>query len=113
MDTSEQLPDDKLPTSEINPRRKRIMFIAGFLGWFVVNGLAWFLLAEGNFSGSYAIPNIIILPANVIVLLILTIKRSTRPIGQGILVALAVNLLIALIIGVMGNGLCFVPFFLK
>lgn len=113
MDALENKPGEKPPEPEINPRRTQIIFIAGFLGWFVVNGLAWFLLAEGNFSGSYAIPNIIILPANVIVLLILTIKRSTRPIGQGILVALGVNLLIALFIGVMGNGLCFVPFFLK
>ena len=61
---------------------------------------------------SYAfISNIYILPANLIALIILAFVR--RRVALGILVALAVNFVIAIILGLFINVICFIPFFVK
>ena len=91
-----------------SPQEKRIELLIGFIGWFVINGVLW-VIASGTPVGiAYGIPNLILFPANVLVLIILA--RTRRWVALGVLIALAVNLLITLIMGVAFEGLCFIPF---
>jgi hypothetical protein len=85
-------------------------FAIGFAGWYLLNGLAWLLVGYeyGWLEGTYGIPNLLLFPANAILLIIFLVMR--RWIGLGILGALALNLLIALVMGILINGACAVPF---
>jgi len=55
--------------------------------------------------------NLVLFPANILVLIVLAVIRPVRTVALGILAALAVNLLIALAVGATQQGFCFVPFF--
>lgn len=93
-------------------------FLIGLVGWFLVNGLLWFMIGNGSFRPSDAetgatMAAICAFPANVGVLLFLTIKKNTRRLAGGMLTAIAINLVIALIIGLSFNATCFVPFFVN
>ena len=104
------------PEPEMNGKKNSILFAVGFLGWYLVNGFVWFMLApSGSVNGGQygPIPNIIILPVNAIVLLILAIIRQTRQIALGILSAMVLNFFISLFFGMAYNGQCFIPFFIK
>jgi hypothetical protein len=88
--------------------QKWLLFITGFLGWFVVAGLLFY-------QQGYQIYmlNLICFPVTIISVIGLAIIRDSRWFAFGILAALAVNFIISLILGVMENGLCFVPFFVE
>ena len=92
-----------------SPQEKRIELLIGFIGWFVINGVLWAIAAGTPVGLAYLPPNLILFPANVLVLIILA--RTRRWVALGVLIALAVNLLITLIMGVVIAGFCFVPFF--
>lgn len=87
-----------------------IDFVAGFGGWYLLNGLVWLLIGYnyGWLEGTYGVPNLLLFPLNVILLIVFLIFR--RWIGLGILGALALNLLIALVMSIVVNGVCAVPF---
>ncbi len=57
--------------------------------------------------------NLLLFPGNLFALTLLTVIRSTRWVGFGILAALALNLYVSLVLGVTMNGLCFIPFMIK
>jgi len=86
---------------------KIIDFVAGFAGWFLLNGVAW-LLTNESLHNNYGVPNLLFLPLNVIVLIVFLIRR--RWVGFGILAAVALNLVIALIVGATLNATCAIPF---
>ena len=91
---------------------KIFRFLVGFLGWYAVNGLLWYLVGNPN-EGENFILLLCSFPANVLALLVLSLAKRTRLIGFGVLAAVALNLLISLILGVLQNAFCFVPFYLK
>ncbi len=85
----------------------------GFVAWFVVNGVVWLILLKGgevnaDFNLFF---NVFILPANLIALLILAIFRNR--IALGMLIAIAANLVVALMLSLGYNGMCAIPFFVK
>jgi len=81
----------------------------GFVAWYVINGLIW-LGGTSNYGFFLAI---FTLPGNLIVLLICAITPRLRRVALGILIAIALNLVITLVLGMFTNALCFVPFFNK
>jgi len=87
-------------------------FAAGFLGWFLVNGLYWWWLLVGFQRAPDIVPsNCIILTLNVLALILLIKKPKTRQITWGGLTAIAVNLFVSLMLGLFYNAFCLVPFF--
>ena len=93
----EALPPAPPPARGFRNRRNRLDFMAGFIGWFILNSLAWFLLVRfADYpSGIVAFEMIpLTLLANVIAVVLLIFIR--RWLGLGILVALALALLILL-----------------
>jgi hypothetical protein len=94
-------------------------FLIGFLGWYLVTALVWYLVDWDNMMSTQAagaLPFIFMglnFSANLIALIVLSVVKRTRYIGFGILVALALNLLITTVLGEFGNGLCFFPFWEK
>jgi len=82
---------------------KIVQFTMGFVGWFVINGILWFL-ASGNIT-----LGLVLFPANLVVLILVARRRQSAALGM--LSAIAVNLVIALIIGIAIAGWCFIPFF--
>ena len=98
--------DEQAPT----PRGKfRItwLFVAGFLGWFLVSWLL-FLLFDKDF-GTLFVFGLAIIPINLIVLALLL--KFQRQAGLGMLSAVAANLLISMIFQLWMNATCFIPFF--
>ncbi len=101
---------------EARPEKVRD-FLIGFGGWWIVNGLIWLLiigfLQGGQTHGvlwyNGGIENLCVLPLNVIALIILALLR--RWISLGMLSAVALNLAIALVLGLTEYGTCAVPFF--
>ena len=100
-----------------DPRKKWILFASGFFGWHVINTVFWLLITPGPKSPNEFVyvylPNLLILPANIILLIVLAAIRPTRWMALGILAALALNFLISLILGLNTNAVCFVPFLVK
>jgi len=112
MNTPESSPMEAPPTApQLDNRRKWLLFAVGFLGWYLVNGLIWLILLRA--SGSNGFENLLICPANGILLVILGINRPTRFVALGILVALAANFVISIIAGLVFNAQCFIPFFIR
>lgn len=103
--------------TQMSPAAKRRDFLIGFFGWFVLNGLVWLLVAVVGQEGDFHDPlnygeglvNLCVLPLNVLALIILAFWR--RWISLGMLSAVALNLFIALILGLTEYGTCAVPFF--
>ncbi|MGC1376132.1 MAG: hypothetical protein WA821_07920 [Anaerolineales bacterium] len=81
----------------------------GFVAWYVINGLIWW----GGTSNYRFFLAIFTLPGNLIALLICAIVPRLRKVALGILIAIALNLVITLVLGMLTNALCFVPFFNK
>jgi hypothetical protein len=107
MDAPENIPEEKPPEPEMSPQRKWVLFAAGFLGWYLVNALIWFVL-NGDLGAVCGIWLV-----NGFALLILALNHPTRPVALGILAALALNFVISLMAGLTDNALCFIPFFIK
>ena len=102
----------KIVPPPLSTAAKRREFMIGFVGWWVVNGALWLGLTggEGLGPGGFGIIlNLLLFPANLLMLIVLAFIR--RWIALGGLAAIAVNLLIALIMGVALAGFCFIPFF--
>ena len=116
MDTPETKPQEQPPAPPMTPQPKWLLFAAGLLGWYLVNGLIWLMMLRSPFYpgwlDTYGFPNLILLPLNLIILVVLAIIKRTRMIAFGILAALALNIVISLVIGLQGNAWCFVPFFI-
>ena len=95
-------------------------FAIGFLGWYLVMAFVfWALLGytfdtgqKGLYEGIVILNGICIFPAQILTLVILFLVRSLREIGWGMLTAIGVNLLISLVLGLVSNSICFIPFFI-
>ena len=92
----------------------------GLVGWYAVNGITWFLLlppSRSSYQNSYGIEialfSVGLIPFNIIFLLILASIPRTRMIVLGILIAMALNFMISLLLGMTMNAFCFIPFFNK
>jgi len=96
----------------VSKQEQNIHFLIGFAGWYLLNGLAWLLIGydDGWQGTGYGIGNLLLFPLNVILLIVFLILR--RWIGLGILGALVVNLFIALVMSIVINGACAVPFWI-
>jgi hypothetical protein len=96
----EALPPEPPPARGFRNRRNRLDFMVGLISWFILNGLAWFLLVR---FADYALGIIafemmpLTLLVNGIAVVLLSLIR--RWLGLGVLVALALALLI-----VVGRG---------
>jgi hypothetical protein len=106
-----------LPPERTLSRNEKIRdFAIGFFGWYIINGLLWIIINPGIINGGTAVnggSGCITFPLNLIVLIVFARIKQTHWIAFGILVALALNLVVSLIIGVAFNGWCFIPFYVK
>ena len=104
-------PGNKKP-SLLDTLRSR-QFLAGFFGWYAVNGVVWYILKSGSleFVGEAILVNAFAFPINILALIVFSIIKRTRKFGFGLLAAIALNLLLSILLGVFFNGICFVPFF--
>lgn len=123
----DQQPPTKEPPKPEKPplsRNQKISrFLIGFLGWYILNGLYWYITephgldGDSTFTGAnfYAVLsiNLFLFPSNLLALIVLSTIPPTRWVGFGILIALALNLAISIVEGVAFNGWCFIPFFIK
>lgn len=78
----------------------------GFIGWYVINGLLYLIPRITSFF-------MFLFFTNILVILTLILTKETRYVGLGTIIALALNFLVSLILGVFFNGVCFVPFYVK
>ncbi len=105
-----QKPEAPAPPAEPIPRAVKWRgFLIGFAGWFLVNGLLWFLASRGGYEGNLMV---LVWLANPLLLLILAIIKPTRRVALGMLSALALNLLIALARNMVFNAMCGLPFWI-
>jgi len=113
--SEDQPPEEGQSIPSEQPARKfkfTWQFVAGFLGWFLVNGLVWLrLLAGREFSLNYWGSSALIFLLNLAILVFLAWMKSTRQIAWGIAAALGVNLIVSLVLGLTLNAFCLVPFF--
>lgn len=94
---------------------KSWQFLAGFLGWHLINGVVWFQVNGGRIGyleDSY-LANIVFFPFNLLALIVFPLIKQTRKFGLGLLAAVALNLLLSLVLSVGMNGICFIPFYFK
>lgn len=100
-----------LATTKQNRQRQWIHFASGFLGWFIIYGLVWWKMVPIELPGAIFWYDLCLFPINIILMIVLTVSKKTRLIGFGILAAMAVNLIIALLMGVGMDAIFNVPFF--
>ena len=110
----------KKPPEPQSVFEKGIEVVVGMFGWYVVNGITWFLFLppsrsslQGGYGAEIDIFSLGLIPFNIIFLMILGSIPRTRMIALGILMALALNFLISLLLGMTMNAFCFIPFFDK
>lgn len=100
--------DTALAARQPASRRAQVIeFLIGFVGWWLVNGLVWWM--TDTTSGDYALWNMCVLPINLVLLLVFL--RARRYVGWGILATYAVNFALALFTNMLLNGACWIPFF--
>jgi len=94
----------------VSKQEQYVDFAIGFGGWYLLNGLAWLVIGYDTrwIRDYYGMQNLLCFPLNLLLLIVFLMRR--RWIGHGILGALALNLFIALVMSVVVNGLCAVPF---
>ena len=99
---------------------KGIEVFIGLLGWYIVNGIAWFLLlppSRSSYQNGYgmeiALFSMGLIPFNMILLMVFGSISRTRMIALGMLMAMALNFLISLLLGMTMKAFCFIPFFNK
>jgi hypothetical protein len=98
---SETPPANVPPPSPQRPFYKQIDFWAGFIGWYVVNGALWGLILQTH---SPALLAFFVPLANLVVLVITAFVR--RRLAGGMLLAIALNFLIAIVLGLFTNAVC-------
>ena len=98
----EALPKPESERPPISPDEKRRDFLIGFFGWWTINVVLWELLRGDIFA------NLFVFPVNVLVLIILAFRRGWMALG--ILSAFGVNFVIASILGLSFNAICWIPF---
>jgi hypothetical protein len=92
-------------------------FLIGFLGWYAVNVPIWLFLTNlyqsSNTSASSAPLSLscLLFPVNVLVLVICAF--TMRWVALGILTSYAANFLLAMMLGLMFQAACWIPFFIK
>lgn len=103
-----QIPENQTPVAQ-PPKKFKLniwQFAAGFLGWFLVTLLVYGQKMDGE---SLMLCGGVMFLVNVVVLIFLFVR--SRSIGMGMLAALGVNLVISLILGLVNNAMCFIPFY--
>ena len=95
-------PNQKPGKVKLDPRV--IHFLIGFTGWSLMFFLFWPMFYGG---GAF-----FILIINLLAIIYLAFHPKTRWIALGMLTAMAVNLMVSLVLGVIFNALCS-PFFGK
>ncbi len=103
----------------VSKRRRWLLAGAGFIGWYIVNGLFWLIYVQFPVKDPNAIYglspylNMAMLATviNVILLIVLALIRRTRWIALGVLCALALNFAVSLVLGLSFNAFCLTPFF--
>jgi hypothetical protein len=73
--------------------------LIGFIGWYLI---AWALTGLLSFWLFFV---------SLVALIFLALIKETRRLAGGILIALALNFVISLILGLGLNAFCFIPFF--
>jgi hypothetical protein len=115
------IPPNDRPTETTQPASKykrAWKFAAGFLGWYMLLAAVYYLLAPTTGispAGDVVVPMILsglLFPLQVVGLILLFAFKKNRNIGWGMLSALGVNLVISLMLGLVYNGVCFIPFFM-
>lgn len=113
-----QIPEENPPApSQGKPAKSTLRKLAeigsGFLGWWLINDLIWRVLGIqlSNPNIMYGDIGVICFsfPINILLLVTFAIIRQTRLIALGILIAIALNLLVSLILGLFMNAICFIP----
>jgi len=87
--------------------------VIGFVGWWVINSLIWVAITRGKWLWiDFGAPAMswYLLPLGIVALIFLAFSR--RWLALGILVAVALNLAIALVLGLTQYGTCAIPFFM-
>ena len=113
------LPSPSPPAPPHRPFYWHLDFWLGFVGWFIVNGVWWWIIFRLSTldagDGLTTLGLILLLfsalalPANLGALLLAAILR--RRVAGGLLAALALNWVIALTQGAFTNAMCGIPFF--
>jgi hypothetical protein len=107
---------------ELSRNEKIRDFAIGFIGWWLVNGIVWAKIwadsGESNGIGINTgnperflgplIVNMVALPLNVLVFIVLASLR--RWVAMGVLATYVVNFAVAVILGAIANGICWIPF---
>lgn len=96
-------------SSETPPVRKFKLtwdFFVGFLGWFLVTALFYGQVRDQE---ALTICGGLLFPVNLLVFILLL--RWQRQMAWGMLAALAVNMVVSLVLGLVQNAFCFIPFF--
>ena len=106
------------PNTPLTRNEKIRDFSIGFLGWWLINGLVWFWVTNdaGNSMGDNALLlYICVIPffylSQLVAIIVFAFRR--RWIALGSTSAIALNLFIALVLGLTFNVTCFVPFFIS
>ena len=90
-------------------------FLIGFIGWYAVNGLFWWRMMSNCQSsvgcGENIFFNLVILPANLAVMIVLALIPRTRRIANGVAATYVVNFALGLLANAVTAGVCWVPFF--
>jgi hypothetical protein len=112
--TTDQPEVGKQPRAErLAVLRKPAFWLAFFL-WFLVNGLIWYVITGGTFLPAGMEDYIwafSVTPLNVLVVVVMSVIRGSRPAGLGLLAAMLLNLVISTALGALGRGVFAVPFF--
>lgn len=84
------------------PFYTQIDFWAGLVGWYVINGIIWSIILKLNLDLlMYFVP-----AANLTVLLIAAFNLKHRSFAFGMLLAVALNFLVAIVLGLFVNAIC-------
>jgi hypothetical protein len=81
-------------------------FFVGFLGWYLATAIFYGQVRDQE---ALMICGGLLFPVNVLVLILLF--KWQRQMGWGMLAALAVNMVVSLVLGLIQNAFCFIPFF--
>ena len=86
--------------------------ILGFVGWYALNIVIWTLFGArpGDELGETGVMLLLVFPFHILVLFMLLVIKSTRKFAYGAVAAIAVNFVMSLVMGLITNALCFVPF---
>lgn len=102
-------------------KQKWLRILTGFLGWWLINCLLWSPLVHWfppgggiGFVNDYFVYYVFFtIPVNLLLLIICALIRRTRWFALGLLIAMIVNGIIALLIGLLFQAYSLVPFFIE